>query len=132
MNRAHPHAVGHGAIAHVGRVNVRSAFWAKVLGPFVAALRGLDIDGQFTAEQVEGFTAGKHDRAIRRTRYGLAIGAVTNDHVVGIDLGLIGYVTTVAPAVDSHMDSSFFWSSFFWPIFGSSPDISRDIFVLWR
>ena len=74
-------------------MNCRSTFWTERLRSLVPALAGLDVGFQFAREQRESIFPRVCDCAERGARQGLAVGAMADQSLLGIDLGLVGNVS---------------------------------------
>jgi hypothetical protein len=90
------------AIADGGGVDVGATVGTKRLHPAAAALGDLDVDFRFTGVKLEAVLDGREDRAERRARQLLAVGAVTDPGVHRLGLGLEGDLAAVASAVELH------------------------------
>src|SRR5262245_66626861 len=85
-----------------GRVDRRAAMGAKRLRPLVSALSRLDVDLQLTLQEPEAAFFRLRHGAERRTRQGLAIGAVADRNRVRIDFSLVADEAAMTLAVDFH------------------------------
>ena len=80
----------------------RAAFGAERLWPLGATVAGLDVDLKLARAQLEAALLGKCDGAKRRAGKSLTVGAMADDDLFRIDLGLVRDVAAVTTPVDLH------------------------------
>jgi hypothetical protein len=85
---------------------MRAALGTERLGSPSATFRGLHIALRRPRKESKAILWGKRTCAKGRPREGLAVGAVTNADIVGIDGGLIGDVAAVTSPVNFHLRQS--------------------------
>lgn len=91
-------------------INRRAAFGTEALLPLRTAFAGLDVDLRTARQNPKRVLSRERDRSKCRARKGLAVGAMTDHDVLGIDLGLISDVPAMTTAIDLH-DVSRAWTT---------------------